>query len=174
MLRVFAKFDDEERALKAAGALIDHGVGAEEFDLVGSPQLKERLDGLTTTTAADAVRGASQGGTAGLALGALAGLASLFIPGYGLVIGSGALATAAAAALGTGAAGVLTGGVAGYLQDMGVEEPIARDFEDAVKDGAALILIETEDQSRENEIVGLLNKYRVDRLQLASLAIEPT
>ena len=106
MLRVFAKFDDEERALKAAGALIDHGVGAEEFDLVGSPQLKERLDGLTTTTAADAVRGASQGGTAGLALGALAGLASLFIPGYGLVIGSGALATAAAAALGTGAAGV--------------------------------------------------------------------
>jgi uncharacterized membrane protein len=172
MLRVFAKFDDEERALSAAGALLDHGVEAEELDLIGSPELKARLEGLTTTTAADAVRGATQGGTAGLALGALAGLASLIIPGYGIVIGSGALATAAAAALGTGAAGLLTGGVAGYLQDMGVDEPIARDFQDSVKNGASLILIETKSPEKENEIIGLLNKYRVDRLQLASLSIK--
>ena len=185
MKRIIALFDNHERAVKAGGALLDHGIDADRFDLVGGERLRDRfrshleakeLDkkqskiehGVTTTTKADAKEGAKKGGTAGIALGAIGGLASLFIPGYGIVVGSGALATAIGTAIGAGAAGVVAGGVTGYLKDMGVDGKVAEDYDETVKKGGAIISVEyPTDGLHESQIREILNKYQVNRIEYA-------
>ena len=166
MTRYFAKFTDPENAAAAAGALLDHGLKENELSLIGDEKLRDRIRGITTTTPGDAAQGAAEGGVAGLAVGALAGLISIFIPGYGLVVGSGALATAVAAAIGTGAAG----GVIGYLKDLGVAEPVARDFADVIKDQGALLTLET-DELEEAAVMGLLHKYGASRIEFFKVEV---
>ena len=187
MERIFAQFDNHEHAVKAGGALLDHGVSAERFDLLGGRHLSKRFSehhnrqdlegkenkiehGVTTTTSADAKEGAKKGGGAGLVLGAIGGLAALFIPGYGIVVGSGALATAIGAAIGTGAAGAVAGGATGYLKDMGVEEHIARDFEKSIDKGGAVIALEIQpdDKITESEARKVLEKYGANRIELGA------
>jgi len=170
MTRYFAKFTDPENAAAAAGALLDHGLKENELSLIGDEKLRDRIRGITTTTPGDAAQGAAEGGVAGLAVGALAGLISIFIPGYGLVVGSGALATAVAAAIGTGAAGIVTGGVIGYLKDLGVAEPVARDFADVIKDQGALLTLET-DELEEAAVMGLLHKYGASRIEFFKVEV---
>jgi len=118
---IYATFVDPKMAEKAVGAVLDHGVKAEDISIVfpegygvqpnGSAGEIERTaeQGITTTTAGDAVSGAAQGAGLGLAAGALAALASIFVPGIGLVVGGGALAIAIAGAAGTTAAGAIAG-----------------------------------------------------------------
>ena len=87
-----------------------------------------------------------------------------------LVVGSGALATAVAAAIGTGAAGIVTGGVIGYLKDLGVAEPVARDFADVIKDQGALLTLET-DELEEAAVMGLLHKYGASRIEFFKVEV---
>ena len=180
METLFARFKDADLAVKAVGALLDHGVKEEHLDLVTdsaegrhliekkhNDAAKKATGGVTTTTAADAMEGAKEGGLAGLALGAVAGLASLVIPGFGIVVGGGALATAIGAAVGTGVAGAVSGGVAGYLKDMGVEEAIARDYGKVIEEGGAVVSV-TLPSGKVNEAEArmILSKYRADHLML--------
>ncbi len=76
---LFAKFDRIENAVKAGGALLDHGVRKEDFDLLAHESHRHHFDseslseketkvakGITTTSSADALEGAKKGGAGGL------------------------------------------------------------------------------------------------------------
>lgn len=176
-MRTFmATFDDIDRAADAMGALMDHGISEHSMDLVANESYGKMLAqrkrneyaeratrGVTTTTGADAVEGAKRGGTVGLAAGIVAGFASLVIPGYGIVVGGGALATALASALGTSVAGLTAGGITGYLKDMGVDEKIARDFDDTVRNGGGVLTVTGTDQAAPG-ITSILEKYRASSI----------
>lgn len=144
---IYARFDDYKLAEKAVGALLDHGTDKDDVSLLTGIRDEEKKDkhedhakgGVTTTTGKDAASGAAKGAGVGVVVGALAALASLLIPGFGLVTGGGALATAIAAAVGTAAAGAAAGGVTGFLADQGMDEPVARKYEDAIKNGGAVV-----------------------------------
>lgn len=139
---LYATFSDYKLAEKAVGALLDHGMNKDAVTLIANrsgDHESHAEDGITTTTGADAAAGAAKGAGIGLAVGALGALASLLIPGFGLVTGGGALATALGAAAGTTAGGAAAGGLAGFLQDQGVDESAALDYETAVKHGGALV-----------------------------------
>ncbi len=156
MAILFGADRDTDKAVKAAGALLDHGAEKEHLDLLAGRAFADSLrvegkhdqkaeskaeHGVTTTTARDAVEGAKKGAGAGAVLGVLGGLASLFIPGYGIVIGSGALATAVGSALGATAAGAAAGGATGYLKDMGVEAKVAEEFDTTIKNDGAVVAV---------------------------------
>ena len=180
MPTITAGFNDFDMAAKAGGALLDHGVKKDQFDLLAGraheghfhaegrhlDDLEKKVEGgVTTTTGADAAEGASQGAKAGIVLGALAGLASLFIPGYGIVVGGGALATAVSAAIGTAAGSTLVGGVTGYLKDLGVDDEVAHEFhETIVNDGAIIVVQLPTGGPREQEIRQILEKYQAVRV----------
>ena len=163
-ITLYANFADASNGEKALGALLDHG--AQPIDLTAffptdyeTPDVHEVgsnvKHGITTTTPADAAKGASKGAGVGLGLGALAALASLAIPGFGLVTGGGALATALVTVAGTTMGGAVTGGVAGFLQDQGVQTQVASDSESALRNGEAVLVVKlptgdlTEIQARE-------------------------
>lgn len=119
--------------------------------------------GLTTTTAADARRGAVEGGVVGLGIGLLAGAATLLIPGVGLVLAAGPLWAALGAALGTSAAGVVAGGMTGYLVDRGVPAAVANRFGEALGTaGSVVVSVEfprTPGEAKVREVEALLHKY---------------
>lgn len=119
----------------------------------------EGKHGITTTTAADARRGAAEGSVVGLGIGLLAGAAALFVPGVGPVLAAGPLWAALSAALGTTAAGAVAGGVTGYLVDQGVSEATAAHFGHAVGSGSVMVSVTTESDQNAADIEAILTKY---------------
>jgi hypothetical protein len=117
----------------------------------------EATDGISTTTAGDAAKGALEGAGIGIGLGILLGLAAITLPGIGLVAGTGALVAALAAA--TGAAGGVAGGVYGYLKDLGISPKSARMISNHLEEGRPLLSITVSGALTEEEIVTLLQKY---------------
>lgn len=99
------------------------------------------MNGVTTTTSADAAVGAAKGAGFGLGVGALAALACLAVPGVGIVIGGGALATAIAAAAGATAAGAVAGGIHGFLYDQGIPGDEIDRYADAYQAGDTLLAV---------------------------------
>lgn len=167
---IYARFDDYKLAEKAVGAMLDHGLDKEDVTLMmpgGSIQSGAEHDahakqGITTTTGADATSGAAKGAGVGAILGALGALAALTIPGFGVVIGGGALATALSTAVGTAVAGAVAGGMTGFLQDQGIDEPVARKYEDALKNGGAVLALNLpSDKLTRADADAILTKYGV-------------
>ena len=114
--------------------------------------------GLTTTTPADAARGAAEGGVIGLGLGVLAGAAALLVPGVGPVLAAGPLWVALGGVLGTTAAGAVAGGVTGYLVDQGVAPATAESYASAIGAGSVVVTVHAEDRTA-NEAAAILGKY---------------
>jgi hypothetical protein len=117
----------------------------------------EAVSGITTTTGADAAKGALGGAGIGVGLGILLGIAAVAVPGVGWVAGAGMIVAGLAAA--TGAAGSIAGGVAGYLVDMGVPEDKARLLHTHLEAGAPVLSINVTGKLTEFEIEEILRKY---------------
>lgn len=82
--------------------------------------------------------GALGGGILGGAVGLLAGVGAVALPGVGPVIAGGALVTSLTAA-GLGAA---AGGMLGALTGLGIPGASARYFEEGVRRGAVLVIVD--------------------------------
>jgi hypothetical protein len=143
----YKPLDDDPNAVNRVDDPVDHASHTEHA----------AKSGISTTTGADAAKGAAEGAGIGLGLGVLGGLATLFVPGFGLVLGGGALAAAIAAAAGTTAAGAIAGGVTGYLKDQGMPSEVATDYDTAVQNGGAMLSLNVPsgklDAAEANEIL---------------------
>lgn len=167
---IYAIFKDTESATKAVGALLDHGVKADDLSILIKSvptSYGEELDvmsqaekGLTVTTMDDARAGAVKGAGVGLGLGAVAAIASVVVPGFGLVLGGGALAMAIGGMAGATAAGAIAGGVSGYLVDQGVDPQHVELFTETVTSGGAVVSVSfPSDDVDSQEIRSVLEKY---------------
>jgi len=163
---LFAGRDDAERA---AAALMDHGVDREEISLVTRGEaVDERGDdvvarpepseGITTTTAEDAGKGAAAGAGIGAAVGLLAGAATLFVPGVGLITAAGPLAWALGGVAGTAAAGAVAGGVFGSLHDLGADDEAVHDYADGLRQGSTFLSARS-DELAADAMRDILAKY---------------
>ncbi len=169
MSTIYASFSDPTAAENASGALLDHGLAAENLSILvgeGSTYARKFADedvakkGITTTTPSDAATGALKGGIAGAGIGAIGLLASMFIPGVGLVLGGGALAIALAGGMGTIGAGVVAGTVVGYLKDQGVTEDLAMTYSTHLDSGGAILAVSVPSgKIAPEEVESLLVKY---------------
>lgn len=174
-----ATYSTVDAASKAVGALLDHGVSAQDVSVLvkDSPSswhttdgagtevhqtdvLKTAETGITVTTGEDAMAGAAKGAGVGLGLGVLAALAAIALPGVGLVVGGGALAIAMAGAASTTAAGAVAGAVTGYLVDQGVNEDDVSRITETVASGGALVSVTVPSQDvSADEVSSILLKY---------------
>lgn len=176
MKNIYATFNSPDDAQKAAGALLDHGVNADNISIVfpevdkatwqlggtgGVEHAEENAKhGISTTTVGDAQAGAAKGAGIGLAAGVAAALAAVFVPGVGLVLGGGALALAIGGMAGSSAAGAIAGGVTGFLKDQGVPDHLSTEYEHVIRSGGALITVSpTDEEVYRSEIQDILAKY---------------
>ena len=145
------KLEQLLRRLHAAGfstdaisvALADHKVGGDPAD---EPP-REGADKLR-----DLAVGTASGGAVLGTLGGLIGLASLAIPGLGLLWIGGPLAVA----LGDAMAGGAVGAVAGALMGMRIPDHQAKQYEQSLRHGGALVSIYARDERELKEAMNLL------------------
>src|SRR5438067_4040925 len=152
---VIGSFDSADDADRATRDLRSLGFPDSDINLVvsnvGQGDAETELpvvgDG-TGPVAKGAVAGGVLGGAAGLA----ASLAGLAIPGIGPMIAGPIIATLAGAG-----AGAVAGGVIGRLTKLGVEHKDAELYAEAVRRGATLVTLRT-DESRVDEAAAILRK----------------
>lgn len=87
--------------------------------------------------------GATTGGLLGAIAASLAATGTVLIPGLNVLIGGSLIAAAAGA--GVGAA---TGGLVGSLIGLGIPEYEAKRYEDEIKNGSVLVVVEADSKER--------------------------
>jgi hypothetical protein len=121
------------------------GFSGEELSvLLADPQGKQEIEIEEKTKAPEgAISGAGGGAALGGGLGWLAGIGLLAIPGVGPLIAAGPIL----AGLGGAALGGALGGLSGALVGMGVSELEAKQYQNRVEAGSALISVRCETNS---------------------------
>lgn len=140
MSTVIGVFRDVNAAEDAVKALRNKGFGDNEISIIAKDDQKgttgnqdmEAGDEFVTDSVGD---GTAWGGALGGVAGLLAGMGALAIPGIGPIIAAGPLAGVLS--------GAVTGGVAGGLIDLGIPEERGRQYEEDLKQGGVLAVIET-------------------------------
>lgn len=133
-------FETEQEAIAAIEELLQRGYRKDEISVIGKK--RRDVDHVSTETGAaveeSAATGAITGGALGGVTGLLAGAGALAIPGLGPIIAAGPIAATFLGAL----TGVGIGGLAGALIGMGISDDEAVYYENSVKEGKILVLIE--------------------------------
>lgn len=133
VIGVFNNRDDCEKGVKA---LKSEGFHDKEISVLAKGQEKQGAKRGDAEAGGDVSEGMTWGGALGGIAGLLAGIGALTIPGVGPVIAAGPLA----ATLG----GAVTGGVAGGLLDLGIPEDRSRFYEQELKGGRFLAVVQTD------------------------------
>lgn len=153
MTQVTHVYDDASTAREVVSALEDAGFTSSEISIV-----KQKGDGVSTTTSNDdndgAMTGATIGLVAGTGAGLLASLGVLAIPGIGPLVAAGVLATT----LATAAAGTVTGGLLGALVDYGVSPEHADVYAENVRRGGTLVSVKA-DSDRLSDAEEIMREY---------------
>ena len=141
MSTVIGVFNDSEAAEKAVKTLREKGFEQSEISIVardeGKTTKKDMEAGGELGGSENIADGTAWGGAIGGVAGLLAGVGALAIPGIGPIIAAGPLAGALS--------GAVTGGVAGGLIDLGIPEERGKEYEEKLKQGGILAVIETSD-----------------------------
>ena len=130
---VIAAFNDKNSAEKAVNALRTKG-----FDKDISIAAKKEAEGYNNFYGTDPISdGATTGGVIGGIEGLVLGAGALAIPGVGPILAAGPLAGVLS--------GAATGGIAGGLADFGIPADRSSFYEDQVKQGKAIVTVQTDD-----------------------------
>ena len=147
---VAAIFSTPSDAERAVAELREAGVGNELISVVTSGDRSKEGESANAHAALHhdtKAEGVMKGIGAGGAVGAVAGLVALAIPGLAPFIAAGAIAealgVAGSAAVVSGTIGAAAGGLAAVLIDYGISESDAKHIERRLKDGAALVAVDT-------------------------------
>lgn len=123
--------------------LLNRGYTSQEINLLMSEHTRSTYiaeeDKGSTKAGTKAEEGMGVGGAIGTAIGATVGAiaaigTSIMIPGLGILV-----AGPVAAALAGGGAGAVTGGLIGGLVGLGIPEPNAKVYHDALREGGVVI-----------------------------------
>lgn len=163
-------FDSLDSAQRVADALRALGIQSGDISLVANDvrgRQSNPLSGVSSPAGAAAAAGTpdqstaeavGQGAAAGSAIGGVAGLSAtlvgITVPGIGPLVAAGSIATALAGA----GIGAVAGGLVGGLRHLGVPEPQAEAFADAVGRGAALVAVRIDDACAD-EVAALMHGH---------------
>lgn len=165
MATVVGVFSNRQDAEKAVKALRDQGFEKEisiaaKDDRQGQGRGRGQSDmeagneaGMGMGNVSD---GTAWGGALGGVTGLLAGVGALAIPGIGPIVAAGPLAAALT--------GAVAGGVAGGLLDMGIPEQEGKGYEEDIKQGRVLAIVEA-DGTRADTAEDLFREMGADRVK---------
>jgi hypothetical protein len=130
---VIGVFSSPAAAEKAIRTLESHGRSEDQISLITRGHESD-LDAVGALRHGDCTeKSAAIGGTAGAAVGFLAGSSLFLIPGLGPVIFAGAMAS--------GLTGGLVGGLLGAMSGWGVRSDHVRQYEAALQQGKAIVVL---------------------------------
>ncbi|MFL0471864.1 general stress protein [Priestia sp. 179-F W1.4 NHS] len=142
---VVGVYETEQEAIHAVENFKKEGYVSEEISIIGKHKKNKKVQKETNTKAEGAATGALTGGTLGSLTGILAGAGALAIPGIGPIVAAGPIV----ATLTGAAAGASVGGLSGILVGMGIPKQQAEHYNDLVKEGSLLVLVDKEDSDHD-------------------------
>lgn len=143
---VVGVFDSEQEAIAAIDELLKRGYSKNEISVIGKHTdhvTKETGTAVEESAATGAIAGGALGGVTGL----LAGAGALAIPGIGPLIAAGPIAASIVGAV----SGAGLGGLAGALVGMGIPDDEAEYYENSIKEGKILVLVEKRQTDHRND-----------------------
>jgi uncharacterized membrane protein len=136
-------YDTEQEAILAVEELQKQGYSTEDISVISKN--REDVDVITEETGTKAGEGAATGAVAGGTLGGISGLLAgvwaLAIPGIGPIVAAGPIGAALTGII----AGAGIGGLSGALIGMGIPEDEAKLYDESVKEGKILVLVDKKD-----------------------------
>ena len=149
MKSVIGTYGDRSEAERALDALKNGGFNDREISLVAKGEYSEGDGENAGEESMGMSSGAITGGAIGGVAGLLAGAGLLAIPGIGPLVAMGPLA----ATLG----GAAAGGIAGGLIDAGIPEDRGQYYENEVRSGRFLVMVQS-GEDRIEDAAGILRK----------------
>jgi hypothetical protein len=161
MTTIVGVFDDFTAALTAIPALVEVGVDGHSISTVAQDNKGEYAKFLQAETLPAGHSHVGVGATVGGISGLLLGLAALAMPGIGPVIAAGTLVAAIAGTT----LGAATGGLLGALNGMGVPDFEAKAYDQGVREGSTLLIVQTAPElvSRVSALLQEHHAVRVDQ-----------
>jgi hypothetical protein len=165
---VTALFRDHVEGQEAYQWLLDRGYASSEINVLMSDTTRSRYywteDKTPVRAGTEAAEGVGIGGAIGTAVGAalaavLAIGTTLVVPGLGLVI-AGPLAAAFAG----GGAGAVAGGIIGGLVGLGIPEPSAKAYLEALRDGGLVLGVVPHSDKEVREIEKIFTELRGENI----------
>lgn len=154
MSTVVGVFDDRSQAEKAVNEIRKAGITDDKISIAArEEQVREKGRGDHENGDMlrdnDMTTGATTGGTLGGLAGLLAGAGALAIPGVGPIIAAGPIAA--------GLSGAAAGGLAGGLVDLGIPREKGQEYEEEIKRGGLLAVVETDD-NKVNDVASYMKR----------------
>lgn len=143
MATTIGVFSSREQAERAVEALHEEGFTEEEISIIARDDRGgDGGDGDGSMSMDNMADGAAWGGGLGALGGLLAGAGALAIPGIGPILAAGPLAATLS--------GAVAGGIGGGLLDLGIPEQRGQQYEDDVKQGRILCVVESDDEGTDD------------------------
>lgn len=155
MSNVSATFKTRPAAEAALTSLEAIGVTDKQISLVMSDDTRGKSFNMEENSKLPegAATGAAAGGVVGTIVGALSTATALAIPGINVVVAGGIVS--ALAGLGAGAT---AGGLVGAMVGAGIPEHEAKIYEDEIKNGAILVVVDPKDDDQQNVIKDIFER----------------
>ena len=136
-----AAFTEIAEAEDTVGKLIEGGVSAEKISVLAKDmQCEKQVHGFVTSC--DVAKKAATGSAwLGGLFGVLAGAAFIWVPGAGPLVVAGSLTATLLGGAEGAVAAAATGGVLGWLSALGIEKKHILKFEDHLKAGRYLVVV---------------------------------
>jgi len=155
---ITALFDDLTTAQSALSDLVNAGIQRDDISLVAADSTGDYARRINSTDVIDEDVKGGEGAGFGAVVGALVGLGAMAIPGIGPIIAAGPIAAALIGAGVGAAAGAVTGGITASLVDMGVDTATATYYEEGLRRGGTLVIVNTDD-AQVNKVISSLNSH---------------
>jgi hypothetical protein len=158
--RVYALYRNFETAATVANKLIMGGFDAKHVSVITNDADKKYARYVETSSSdltSEDISG-DEGAGLGALVGALTGLTMALVPGFGPVLAAGPLAAVLMSGIGA-ATGAATGGLVASLMDFGVSEENAIRYQDVLRTGGALIVVDLMTEGEESQIRTILNEH---------------
>jgi hypothetical protein len=158
--RIYALYRNFEDAATVANKMIVGGFDSKHVSVIThDPDEKyakfARVDG--DNLEKEDISG-EEGAGLGALVGALTGLTMALIPGFGPVFVAGPLAAAVMSGVGA-ATGAATGGLVASLVDFGLSPENAARYQDILRSGGAMVIVDMQDSTDEFKIRNMLKQH---------------
>jgi hypothetical protein len=152
-VELIATCKNHKDVVKALNTLLDSGISREFITVLGKGFEDFEVEKENEDIAFWGKIGAGWGAIVGLLVGA----AVSFVPGFGPIVGAGPLISSLAGALGGAAVSGSVTALVAWMVDLGIEEEEALHYQELLKKGHYLIIIEGKPALEAKKILNNLN-----------------
>ena len=165
--RVYALYRNFETAATVANKLMSGGFDSKHVSVITSDTDNKyaRYVNRDEDVMDEDVTG-DEGAGLGALVGALTGLTMALVPGFGPILAAGPLATLLMSGAGA-ATGAATGGLLASLIDFGASTENATRYQDVLRTGGALVIVDMQDGTEEYRIRDILQQHDPIEVELA-------